>query len=66
MPETRGSMTMDHRATEAGKRCLVTGGAGFIGSHLCEYLLARDYQVICMDSLLTSVVRNIVNLSNMT
>lgn len=43
-------------------RCLVTGGAGFIGSHLCEYLLARDYQVICMDSLLTSAVGNIVHL----
>lgn len=44
------------------KRCLVTGGAGFIGSHLCEHLLERDFQVICMDSLLTSVVSNIVHL----
>jgi len=46
----------------AGKRCLVTGGAGFIGSHLCEYLLERGYQVICMDSLLTGAVANIVRL----
>jgi dTDP-glucose 4,6-dehydratase len=46
----------------AGKRCLVTGGAGFIGSHLCEYLLQRGYHVICMDSLLTGNVANIVRL----
>jgi dTDP-glucose 4,6-dehydratase len=45
-----------------GKRCLVTGGAGFIGSHLCEYLLERGYEVICMDSLLTGTVANIVRL----
>ena len=53
---------MDNGEIEAGKRCLITGGAGFIGSHLCEYLLARGYQVICMDSLLTSAVGNIVHL----
>jgi dTDP-glucose 4,6-dehydratase len=46
----------------AGKRCLITGGAGFIGSHLCEYLLARGYHVICMDSLLTGSIANIVQL----
>ena len=45
-----------------GKRCLVTGGAGFIGSHLCEYLLARGHHVICMDSLLTGKVVNIAHL----
>ena len=45
-----------------GKRCLVTGGSGFIGSHLCEYLLGRGYQVICMDSLLTGTVANIAPL----
>jgi dTDP-glucose 4,6-dehydratase len=45
-----------------GKRCLITGGAGFIGSHLCEYLLARGYHVICVDSLLTGAVANIVKL----
>jgi dTDP-glucose 4,6-dehydratase len=45
-----------------GKRCLVTGGSGFIGSHLCEYLLERGYQVICVDSLLTGAVANIVHL----
>jgi dTDP-glucose 4,6-dehydratase len=52
----------DIKNVGAGKRCLVTGGAGFIGSHLCEYLLERSYQVICMDSLLTGAVANIVRL----
>src|SRR3954454_19972887 len=30
--------------------CLVTGGAGFLGSHLCDELLARDHRVICVDN----------------
>ena len=37
----------------------MTGGAGFIGSHLCDYLLARGYRVVCMDNLDTSSLRNI-------
>jgi dTDP-glucose 4,6-dehydratase len=38
---------------------VVTGGAGFLGSHLCEYLLARGHQVLCVDNLVTSSLRNI-------
>jgi len=38
---------------------IVTGGAGFIGSHLCEALLARGAQVVCIDSLLTGDIRNL-------
>jgi len=34
-------------------RMLITGGAGFIGSHLCEFLLDRDWDVICMDDFVT-------------
>jgi dTDP-glucose 4,6-dehydratase len=40
-------------------RTLVTGGAGFIGSHLCERLLAEGYRVVCMDNLSTGVLENV-------
>jgi dTDP-glucose 4,6-dehydratase len=43
-------------------RVLVTGGAGFIGSHLCEFLLARDCEVVCLDNLLTGNTDNIDHL----
>src|SRR3954447_17596039 len=39
--------------------CLVTGGAGFLGSHLCEQLLRRGHRVICVDSLETGSLSNI-------
>jgi dTDP-glucose 4,6-dehydratase len=38
---------------------VVTGGAGFLGSHLCEYLLAHGYRVLCLDNLETSTLTNI-------
>ncbi|MFQ5681027.1 MAG: UDP-glucuronic acid decarboxylase family protein [Candidatus Omnitrophota bacterium] len=44
------------------KTVLVTGGAGFIGSHLCHRLLADGYRVICLDNLLTGRKRNIAGL----
>lgn len=43
-------------------RSLVTGGAGFLGSHLCEYLLRKGHEVIAMDNLLTGTVANIEHL----
>src|SRR4051812_20740015 len=42
--------------------CLVTGGAGFLGSHLCDELLARGYRVICVDNLETGSLANIEHL----
>src|SRR4051795_1127589 len=39
--------------------CMVTGGAGFLGSHLCEHLLSRGHRVICVDSLETGSLLNI-------
>jgi dTDP-glucose 4,6-dehydratase len=41
---------------------VVTGGAGFLGSHLCEYLVDRDFRVICMDNLDTGSLENIAHL----
>ena len=44
------------------KRVLITGGAGFIGSHLCERLLARGDEVLCVDNFFTSRRQNIAHL----
>jgi len=41
---------------------VVTGGAGFLGSHLCEYLVDRGHRVICIDNLVTSSLANIEHL----
>lgn len=43
-------------------RSLVTGGAGFLGSHLCEYLLAQGHDVVCIDNLITGASDNIEHL----
>ncbi len=43
-------------------RVLVTGGAGFIGSHLCDFLLAHGCDVVCMDNLLTGTLDNIFHI----
>jgi len=43
-------------------RVLVTGGAGFLGSHLCEFLLQKGFDVVCMDNLLTGDIANIAHI----
>ncbi|TMF12365.1 MAG: SDR family oxidoreductase [Chloroflexi bacterium] len=43
-------------------RAVVTGGAGFLGSHLCERLLADGWQVVCVDNLVTGTAANIAQL----
>jgi dTDP-glucose 4,6-dehydratase len=45
-------------------RALITGGAGFIGSHLCDALLAEGHEVVCVDNLLTGRAENIAHLRN--
>jgi dTDP-glucose 4,6-dehydratase len=45
-------------------RVLVTGGAGFLGSHLCDALLAQGHSVLCADNLLTGSLQNIEHLRN--
>ncbi|MEV0639319.1 UDP-glucuronic acid decarboxylase family protein [Streptomyces sp. NPDC050619] len=45
-------------------RAVVTGGAGFIGSHLCERLLAAGHAVVCVDNFLTSSVKNVEHLTD--
>src|SRR5919106_1505385 len=52
------AMTVARPATRRS-RALVTGGAGFIGSHLCERLLFEGYKVVCMDNLSTGVLENV-------
>ena len=44
------------------KRILVTGGAGFLGSHICERMVAQGHDVICLDNLFTSQKQNIAGL----
>jgi dTDP-glucose 4,6-dehydratase len=55
--------TDHHREGQIGvSTAVVTGGAGFLGSHLCEYLLAREWRVICLDNLDTGSLMNVKHL----
>ncbi len=49
-------------SNKKNKRVLITGGAGFLGSHLCDRYLKEGYEVICMDNLLTGSANNIAHL----
>ena len=58
--ETRTKISSN---TESRKpRALVTGGAGFVGSHLCERLLSEGYHVLCVDNLVTGSLENVAHL----
>jgi dTDP-glucose 4,6-dehydratase len=61
--EASGVAKARAKARRASKpRALVTGGAGFLGSHLCERLLAEGYRVVCMDNLRTGSLGNVAHL----
>ncbi|MDD2823192.1 MAG: GDP-mannose 4,6-dehydratase [Candidatus Daviesbacteria bacterium] len=45
-------------------KAIVAGGTGFLGSHLCEYLLNKGYEVLCIDNLITSTGLNITHLED--
>ncbi len=47
----------------SSKRLLVTGGAGFLGSHLCELLLGQGHDILCVDNYFTGTKENILHLS---
>src|SRR6185312_1913139 len=55
-------MPTERRKTATRKRVMVTGGAGFIGSHLCERLLARGEDVLCVDNFFTGTKDNVAHL----
>ncbi len=49
-------------AREAPLRAVITGGAGFLGSHLCDYLIEKGWDVLCLDNLITGSEANIAHL----
>ena len=53
-----------YRTYHKPKRILVTGGAGFIGSHLCDRLVRDGHQVVCLDNFFTGTKKNIAHLLN--
>ena len=66
LPRTPQQSTREHQdpcePTALRKRILVTGGAGFLGSHLCERLLADGHDVLCVDNFFTGTKDNIAHL----
>src|SRR5271167_1753587 len=61
-PKQRARAERVSRKYESQKRILVTGGAGFLGSHLIDRLLAQGAEVVCVDNLFTGSKRNLYHL----
>ncbi len=64
MKENKKSLMPSARrpVPDSVERTLITGGAGFLGSHLCDHFIAQGHDVICMDNLLTGDMDNIAHL----
>lgn len=62
MPRRRPGEGVTSQSVLTSKRILVTGGAGFLGSHLCERLLADGHDVLCVDNYFTGRKANLVHL----
>lgn len=58
----KSSKEISMRLYESRKKILVTGGAGFLGSHLCDRLIEQGHEVLCLDNLFTGTKRNIEHL----
>ena len=62
MLRRKGDPMKDHGGFLPRKQVLVTGGAGFLGSHLCERLLGEGHTVICADNYFTGRRENVAHL----
>ena len=62
-PLNEASARCYSRIVSTSKRAVISGAAGFIGSHFCDRLLAEGYEVVGLDNLLTGAERNIKHLS---
>src|SRR5690606_7832047 len=60
----KGTVMKNSKNGSDSRTILVAGGAGFIGSHLCDTLLAEGHDVICVDSFLTGTEANVQPLQN--
>lgn len=60
--EPTWSDSVRSRCPESSKTILVTGGAGFLGSHLCELLIRKGHRVVCADNFSTGVAENVRHL----
>ena len=50
--------------TQKNQTILITGGAGFIGSNLCDYFIEKSYKVVCLDNFSTGHLHNLAEVIN--
>src|SRR3954468_17876770 len=63
-PDARRPSVAETDVTGGSRRAVVTGGAGFLGSWLCELLVAEGWRVVCVDNFLTGSPDNVAHLSD--